>query len=99
MNEGDFSDVNFQNTIMSKAVIENANMEGTNFKNANFKNAILTGSTFVDANLEGADFTDAAIDQWGVRPLCQNPTMKGTNAKTGASTWESAGCDNQGLAR
>lgn len=114
MNTGDFSNVDFTNTVMSKAVAEKANLEGANFRNAvadrvsfagsnlrnaNFNNAVLTGAKFADADIEGADFSDSYIDQYGVRPLCQNPTMKGTNPKTGADTYESAGCYNQGLAR
>uniref|UniRef100_A0A6U6QVR9 Uncharacterized protein n=1 Tax=Zooxanthella nutricula TaxID=1333877 RepID=A0A6U6QVR9_9DINO len=114
MNEGDFSNVNFQQTIMSKAIIENATMVGANFKDAvadrvtflgtnlkdaNFNNCVLTGASFEGANLENTDFTDAYIDQYGVRPLCRNPTLKGKNPKTGADTYESVGCDNQGLAR
>jgi len=114
MNEGDFSNVNFQQTIMSKAIIENATMVGANFKDAvadrvtflgtnlkdaNFNNCVLTGTSFEGANLENTDFTDAFIDQYGIRPLCRNPTLKGTNPKTGADTYESALRSNQGMAR
>lgn len=114
MNDGDFKNVNFENAVMSKAVALNATFDGASFKNAVvdratftgssmkgviFKNAVITGSTFEGADLENADFTDAYIAAFDVKPLCKNPTMKGTNPVTGADTFESAGCFNQGLAR
>lgn len=114
MNNGDFTDVSFENTVMSKALAYDAKFDNANFRNAVadrvtfvnaslkgaiFDNAVLTGSDFAGANLENTDFTDAKIDMFGIRPLCQNPTMKGTNPTTGVDTYESAGCFNQGLAR
>jgi len=114
MNDGDFHEVKFEGTTMSKAVAVGANFEDANFKdavvdrvsfdgsklkNAIFKNALLTGTTFENADIENVDFTDAYIDSFGVRPLCANPTMKGTNPVTGADTAQSAGCNNLGLAR
>mmetsp|Transcript_95543 Transcript_95543/g.169652 ORF Transcript_95543/g.169652 Transcript_95543/m.169652 type:complete len:236 (+) Transcript_95543:85-792(+) len=110
MNDGDFSGVNFENAVMSKAVAVNASFENANFKNAVadrvtfnkanlkgavFSNAVLTTSTFTDCNLEGADFTDAYLNSGVIRSLCDNPTMKGTNPKTGADTYESAECFNK----
>jgi len=114
MNGGDFSKTNFENAIMSKVIAENATFDGANFRNAVvdraifekssfkgaiFKNTVLTGTSFSSSNLENADFTDAYIESFGIKPLCRNPTMKGTNPVTGADTYESAGCENQGLAR
>jgi len=114
MDRGDFSKVDFTNSIMSKLVAENATFVGANFKNAVidratfdgsnlkgaiFKNTILTGSTFEGADLRDADFTDAAIAAFDIKVLCKNPTMKGTNPVTGEDTYDSAGCYNQGLAR
>lgn len=107
MNDGDFRNVSFVDITMSKAQAENAkfdnadftngvvdrvNFKGASLRNVIFKNTLLTGSRFEDADLEGADFTEASIDQSGIRPLCNNPTMKGTNPVTGADTWESAVC-------
>lgn len=114
MNDGKFSDVDFQQTVMSKAIAEGADFSNANFRNAIvdrvdfrksnfrgavFQNTVLTGSNFEDADLTNADFTDAYIAMFDVKPLCKNPTMKGTNPKTGADTFESAGCFNTGLAR
>eukprot|EP00403_Amphidinium_massartii_P028955 CAMPEP_0178404378 /NCGR_PEP_ID=MMETSP0689_2-20121128/17851_1 /TAXON_ID=160604 /ORGANISM="Amphidinium massartii, Strain CS-259" /LENGTH=263 /DNA_ID=CAMNT_0020025357 /DNA_START=26 /DNA_END=817 /DNA_ORIENTATION=- len=110
----DFSNVDFEDAVMSKAVIRNAKLDGANFKNAVadrvvftnssmrgalFTNAVLTGTDFNGADLEGADFTDSYISRFDIKPLCANPTMKGTNPTTGASTFESAGCDFQGIGR
>lgn len=114
MSDGDFSNVNFKGATLTKAIaikgnFENADLsntiadratfDGSNLKNSIWKNAVLTTSTFTDADLEGADFTDAFIEAYGVKPLCANPTVKGTNKKTGVSTFESIGCQNTGLAR
>mmetsp|Transcript_90313 Transcript_90313/g.250968 ORF Transcript_90313/g.250968 Transcript_90313/m.250968 type:complete len:263 (-) Transcript_90313:78-866(-) len=114
MTGGDFTNVDFTNTIMSKAIANNATFDGANFRNAVvdrtdfsgssmkgviFKNTVLTGSTFTEADLSDADFTDSYIEMFGIKPLCRNPTLKGTNPVTGADTYESAGCYNQGLAR
>jgi len=114
MDRGNFSNVDFQNAIMSKVVAQNATLVGANFKNAVidratfdgsnlkgaiFKNTILTGTTFDGADLANADFTDAAIAAFDVKVLCKNPTVKGTNPVTGEDTYDSAGCYNQGLAR
>lgn len=90
---------NFKNANFKNAVVDRANFDDSNLEGAIFQNTLLTGSTFEGANLEGADFTDAYIDMFGIKPLCRNPTMKGTNPKTGADTYDSAGCYNQGLAR
>ncbi|CAK0901783.1 unnamed protein product [Prorocentrum cordatum] len=114
MNDGKFSGVDFQETVMSKAIAEGADFSNANFRNAiadrvdfrnsnfqgaSFQNAVITGSNFEGADLTNADFTDAYIAMYDVKPLCKNPTMKGTNPKTGADTYESAGCFNTGLAR
>jgi len=114
MNDGNFEDVNFENTVMSKAVVERAKLDravfkdavldrvtfdGSSLKGANFNNAVLTGATFDGADLENSDWTDASLDTYGVKPLCKNPTMKGTNPVTGVDTRESAGCDLMGTAR
>jgi uncharacterized protein YjbI with pentapeptide repeats len=114
MNDGKFQEVDFQQTVMSKAIAEGADFSNANFRNAIadrvdfkkakfngaiFQNTVLTGSNFEDADLTDADFTDAYIAMFDVKPLCKNPTMKGTNPKTGADTFESAGCFNTGLAR
>jgi len=112
--DADFQEVNFEDTVMSKAIIRNAKLDNANFKNAVadrvvftnsslkgaiFQNAVLTGTDFSGADLTGVDFTDSYISRYDIKPLCANPTMKGTNPTTGASTFESAGCDFQGIGR
>lgn len=108
MNDGDFSNVNFEETVMSKAIAQNANFEGANFRNAVvdrvafdganmkgaiFRNTILSGTNLENVNVENADFTDAFVDQIFFKPLCKNPTLKGKNPVTGVDTIESSGCD------
>jgi len=112
--DADLQNVNFEDTVLSKAIIRNAKLDNANFRNAVadrvvftnsslkgavFANAVLTGTDFGGADLEGADFTDSYISRYDIKPLCANPTMKGTNPSTGASTFESAGCDFQGIGR
>eukprot|EP00929_Paragymnodinium_shiwhaense_P026298 TRINITY_DN15670_c0_g1_i1.p1 TRINITY_DN15670_c0_g1~~TRINITY_DN15670_c0_g1_i1.p1 ORF type:complete len:254 (-),score=67.45 TRINITY_DN15670_c0_g1_i1:227-988(-) len=114
MSDGDFSGADFDDSVMSKAVAVNSKFEnatfrnsvvdrvtfqGSNLKNAIFTNSIMTGTTFPNANLENVDFTDASLNQWGMKALCGNPTMKGKNPFTGADTFESAGCDARNLMR
>lgn len=114
MNEGEFKDVKFVNTIMSKAVAYNATFDGSTFqnavvdrvtfdgsslKNSIFVNTVLTGTTFDGCDLENADFSQAIYNQGNIRALCKNPTLKGTNPVTGADTYLSAGCDMQSMGR
>jgi len=114
MDNGDFSNVDFTGATLSKASAQDANLEGAIFKNAIvdrvtftganlkgavFQNAVLAGATFEEANLENSDFTDASLETYAVKPLCTNPTMKGTNPTTGQDTYLSAGCDNLSIFR
>mmetsp|Transcript_20360 Transcript_20360/g.69146 ORF Transcript_20360/g.69146 Transcript_20360/m.69146 type:complete len:232 (-) Transcript_20360:107-802(-) len=105
--EGDFSGANFRDAQLSKAYAKKGNFRGADFTNAIvdraffdqadmegalFNNAVLTGSTFRRANMKDVDFTDVYIGQFDLKDLCQNPTVTGTNPKTGADTRESLGC-------
>mmetsp|Transcript_87707 Transcript_87707/g.246398 ORF Transcript_87707/g.246398 Transcript_87707/m.246398 type:complete len:268 (+) Transcript_87707:84-887(+) len=114
MSDGNFKNVNFELTTLSKAIIQNATLDGANFRNAVsdrvsykgssmrgviFQNTVLTGSSFEGCDLTNADFTDAVVEVWGIKPLCANPTLDGTNPVTGADTRTSAGCDNMSQLR
>lgn len=107
LSEADFSKANFREAQLSKAYAKNSNFvgadftgavvdrvtfEGSDMRGAIFENAVLTGTNFENANLEGVDFSDALIGQFDLKNLCKNPTLKSSNAKTGANTRESAGC-------
>uniref|UniRef100_A0A7S3PBN9 Thylakoid lumenal 17.4 kDa protein, chloroplastic n=1 Tax=Amphora coffeiformis TaxID=265554 RepID=A0A7S3PBN9_9STRA len=90
--KGYLQDSKFDGTDFSNAIVDRATFKGSSLRNAIFKNAVLTGSTFEDADVEGADFTEVAIGSFDLRSLCKNPTVKGTNAKTGEDTRMSLGC-------
>ena len=44
---------------------------------------MLSGSSFEGADLTDADFSDSYMGDFDQRNLCKNPTLKGTNPKTG----------------
>jgi len=43
-------------------------------------------------DLEGADFSESYIGDFDERAPCKNPTLEGSNEKTGAETRISANC-------
>jgi len=105
--DADFSGISFREAQISKAYARNSKFVGCDFSNsvsdrvsfdgsdlskAIFVNAVLSSTTFNDANLQDSDFTDAYIGPFDLKTLCANPSLKGTNPKTGADTKESAGC-------
>mmetsp|Transcript_5328 Transcript_5328/g.10631 ORF Transcript_5328/g.10631 Transcript_5328/m.10631 type:complete len:237 (+) Transcript_5328:26-736(+) len=107
MTDTDVSGSNFVETQFSKAYLHESNFQGADFTNgivdrasffksdlrqAIFHNAVLTGTSFEGANVEGADFSDAYIGDFDIRNLCKNPTLTGTNEKTGMDTKDSVGC-------
>jgi uncharacterized protein YjbI with pentapeptide repeats len=105
--DGDFSNVKFKESQLSKVYAVGANFDGAdftaaildrgNYKKASFRgtifdNAVLSGSSFDGADLENSDFSNTYIGEYEARKLCKNPTLKGENPKTGNPTAESAGC-------
>lgn len=83
---------NFDGADFTNGIIDRANFSGSSLKGAIFQNAVLTGTSFEGADVENADFTDAYLGDFDIRNLCQNPTLKGENPKTGADTKLSVGC-------
>ncbi|CAM9845112.1 unnamed protein product [Discosporangium mesarthrocarpum] len=105
--EADFSKTSFKEATMSKSYARNSNFDGADFTNAVvdrvsfdgssmkgsiFTNAVLTSTSFDGADVENADFTEAYMGEFDQKNLCKNPTLKGKNPVTNASTRESAGC-------
>lgn len=103
----DFSGINFKEAQLSKAfnkgskfeacdftnaVLDRIIFDGSSMKKSVFKNAVLSGTTFTDADLSDTDFSDAYLGPFDLKNLCGNPTLQGTNPKTGEDTRESAGC-------
>ena len=90
--KGYLHDSNFQGADFTNGIIDRASFFKSDLRQAVFHNAVLTGTSFEGANVEGADFSDAYIGDFDIRNLCKNPTLKGTNEKTGMETRISVGC-------
>merc|ERR1719263_2577713 len=83
----------FDEADFTRAVADRVNFQQASLRDAIFDSTILTGSDFNGADVTGADFTDAIVSQFGIKDLCdRNPTVTGTNKKTGADTRSSLGC-------
>jgi uncharacterized protein YjbI with pentapeptide repeats len=88
------TDSNFDGADFTNAIVDRANFAGSSLRGTVFQNAVLTGTSFEGADLENADFTDAAIGSFDIKAICNNPSLKGENPKTGADTRMSIGCRN-----
>jgi len=90
--KGYLHDSDFTGADFTDAVVDRASFTGSILRQASFENAVLTGTSFADADVEGADFTESYIGDFDQRVLCKNPTLKGTNEKSGMDSKASAGC-------
>jgi len=88
------ADAKFNGANMRYVDLESADLEGADLSDAILEGAMLTNTQFKKlVSIEGADFTDALIRRDVQKGLCQLPSAKGTNSKTGVSTRESLNCD------
>jgi len=107
--KGEFAKTIFRDAILSKVNAEGANFDGADFSNAVmdrgtwrkssfkgaiFANAVLSGSDFAGSDLTDTDWSDAYMGDFDNKNLCKNPTLKGTNPKTGVETRFSLSCKN-----
>jgi len=84
----------FEDADMSQANLEMAQFNRANLKNAVLVNAYVVGATNFEGvlSIENSDWTDTELRKDQRKYLCEHPTAKGTNPKTGAGTRESLMC-------
>lgn len=102
-----FHECNLQGSNFNDGVLNNADFSGANVQGASFKDSVLDGANFKDALAERAVFTSTILDVgsfenadltktiWPSKyriMICDMDSVKGTNGKTGANTYESLMC-------
>lgn len=85
---------NFENADMTLANVEMAQFNRANLKNAVMKEVYVSGATLFEGvkSIENTDWTDTFLRADQKKYLCNHPTAKGTNPKTGVDTRESLMC-------
>lgn len=85
---------NFEGADLSFANVEMAQLARANLKDAVVREMYVSGATIFDniKTIENSDWTDTYLPKYQKKVLCDHPTAKGTNPKTGADTRESLMC-------
>lgn len=85
---------NFENADLSLANVEMAQFNRANLKNAVLKEMYVSGATLFEGvkSIENSDWSDTYLRADQQKYLCNHPTAKGTNPKTGVDTRESLMC-------
>ncbi|GKZ01207.1 hypothetical protein MPSEU_001072100 [Mayamaea pseudoterrestris] len=85
---------NFQDADMSLANVEMAQFNRANLHNAVLREMYVSGSTLFEGvkDIENSDWSETYLRADQQKYLCNHPTAKGTNPKTGVDTRESLMC-------